>query len=227
MFMDNNQINFEDFFNDNNESKLQRRLSNEILNHPFADNGFDNMYDISQPKWNSCPSAFSVRKNQEDNGEIVDDNSSNMADTEEHMNLPNDCEKINEHKESEQIKELDTDEQSLHSVKFNDRDVDELLHIISRPSTDMNALLSDVLTAGPTDPLVKRKRAVTQKVKGKRVRKTKQQVDVLTREYEINSEWSADEFNSLAQKLGLTKKQIYKWYWDQKVSNGETKPKNW
>lgn len=232
MFMNNNQSAFDDFcfFNESKDNKLQRGLSTERFSHPFIENGFDNMYDLGQIKWNSCPSSFSLKKNQlfqnEESPEILDDNSSNLADTEEHMTLPVECDE-KERKSCDQIKELDTDEHSLHSIKFNDRDVGELLDIISKPNTDMNALLSDVLTAGPTDPMVKRKRAVTKKVKGRRVRKSKEQIDVLTKEYEINSDWSSEEINALASRLNLTKKQVYKWYWDQKVSNGEAKPKNW
>lgn len=233
MYMNNNQTSFDDlsFFNEcnNQDMKIQRAASTDRYIHPFCESAYDKFYDFGQSKWNSCPAAFSVSKNQlfqqdKKEQEIEDDNISNLANTEEHMTLPVE----GEQKESNELaKELDTNEHSLDSVKFNDRDVDELLDIISKPNTDMNALLSDVLTAGPTDPMVKRKRAITKKVKGRRVRKTKEQIDSLTREYELNSEWSTEDINGLAAQLGLTKKQVYKWYWDQRVSNGETKLKNW
>lgn len=242
MFMNNNQISFDElnFFQDYSarDMKFQRTFSNERYTHPFYDNGFDNIYDFGQPKWNSFPNCLtSVKKNQQfkpDVNKIVeeneqDDNSSNLADTEEHITLPVELEKDADVEKTkiEITKELDTNEHSFDSIKFNERDVGELLDMINHPTTDMNALLSEVLTAGPTDPEVKRKRAITKKVKGKRVRKTKKQIDALTEEYERNSNWNSEEINRLAAQLGLTKKQVYKWYWDQRISQGETKHKHW
>lgn len=228
MFM-NNQINIDElnFFQDfsQREMKMARNNSYELC--------FDNNDVFAQSKWNSAPAELynykfdltpEVKKEQED------DNSSNVADTEENLHTleQNEEQVVETPRKSENIsKDLDTNEHSFDSVKFNERDVGELVDIISRPNTDMNALLSDVLTAGPTDPSVKRKRTVTQKVKGKRVRKTKKQIDILTKEYELNSEWSSEDILGLATSLGLTKKQVYKWYWDQKVAQGETKPRNW
>jgi hypothetical protein len=120
---------------------------------------------------------------------------------------------------------MDTNEQSFDSIKFNN--VNEFAKIIRKPNTDMNALLSEVLTAGPTDPLVKRKRAISSKSKVTRVRKTKEQIKVLTNEYELSSDWSSEDIEGLSGRLNLTKKQVYKWFWDTKISNGETKPKCW
>lgn len=223
----NNQYIFEDlsFFNESNgkDLKLQRGFSSDKYTQAFGENCFDNMFDFSDKKWNSYPNMYSNKKENKNN---EDDNSSNLADTEEHITYP--AEQIKENKEArKESKDTETDEQSLDSIKFNQRKVDELMNIINQPSTDMNALLSEVLTAGPTDPMVKRKRAVTKKTKSKRVRKSKEQIDMLTKEYEVNSDWSNEDIARIAAQLSLTKKQVYKWYWDQRISQGDIKPKNW
>lgn len=223
----NNQIYFEDlsFFQDysQKDTKLQRNSSNETYSCAFFENPYDNIYDMGSAKWNSCPNFAQLSRDRilSAHEEASDDNSSNLADTEE--NVPVENVRINE-----KVKiELDTNEHSFDSIKFNDRDVNELVNMISKPNTDMNALLSEVLTSGPTDPKIKRKRAITSKVQGKRVRKSKEQIDILSKEYELNSDWTSEDIEGLASRLNLTKKQVYKWFWDTKISNGETKPKCW
>lgn len=251
MFRENNTEEF-NFFQDNKDMKLQRGLSNENVMNPFIIENFDWAYDSNEPKWNSFPncspdlsSMTGVSPLQRKLSENLDcdfspaaekrnylkneinDNASNVADTEEHATFPVENEKKCADN-NERTKDLETEEQSYSSsIKFNEKDVDELLDMINRPSTDMNRLLSEVLTAGPTDPKVKRKRAITKEVKGKRVRKTKQQVEALTKEYEMNQNWENEDINAIASKLGLKSKQVYKWYWDQKKKAGELKTRNW
>ncbi len=222
-----NQIFIEDmsFFQDSSSKDLTlAQNTSEKYSNLFLENNYELSFDDNQYKWNSTPTAscdktqiFTAQKETP-----ADDTSSNLADTEENVHEDAD-KKVNK----TEIKELDTEENSVdgHFIKFNQRDVDELVDIISKPNTDMNALLSEVLTAGPTDPTVKRKRAITSKVKGKRVRKTKQQLEILNKEYIQNSDWTSEDISEISAKLSLTKKQVYKWFWDQKISNGETKPK--
>ena len=203
------------FFNEQTtkDLKIQRNSSIERFSLPYVESSFDNVFDFSVPKWNSFPNILDKEDNLIKN---EDDNSSNLADTEEHANSP----------VSNNKKDLET-EHSFDSIKFNQKKVDELADLINQPSTDMNAFLSEVLTAGPTDPQIKRKRTVTKKVKAKRVRKSKDQIESLTKEYAVNSEWTSEDITALSVKLNLTNKQVYKWYWDQRISHGDLKPKNW
>lgn len=83
------------------------------------------------------------------------------------------------------------------------------------------------LSIGPTDPTVKRKRAVNKAVKSLRIRKSKSQLDALQKEYDIKSEWQNEDFIDISRRLGLKRKQVYKWYWDQKKKLGELKTKQW
>lgn len=233
---------------------MQRGLSCERIMNPFIENIFEAPFDFNQPKWNSYPNSSLYNdilgvfpmliRNNSNSSDIkynevaiklnenkdLDDNRSNIADTEEHASIQEaliNIESSPKEKVEEVTKEYDTNEHSFESNKVNNKEVGDLLELISQPKTDMNAFLSDILTAGPTDPAVKRKRAVTQESKGKRVRKTKDQVEALIKEYEINSNWENDEIDAISAKLGLKKKQVYKWYWDHKAKNGELKPKNW
>jgi hypothetical protein len=259
MFKNNNNYYEEvNFFHENNRDiKMQRGLSNERIMNPFVENLFEAPYDFSTSKWNSFPNnsfyneilgvfPMLIRNNsnssevkfnvnidklnsQQENKEI-DDNRSNLADTEEHASIQEDLQKIEESpkgKVEEVTKEYDTNEHSFDSNKLHPKDVGELLDLISEPKTDMNAFLTDILTAGPTDPSVKRKRTVTQETKGKRMRKSKDQIESLQKEYEMNSNWDNDEIEAISVKLELKKKQVYKWYWDHKAKNGELKPKSW
>ena len=214
--MSYNNYNIEDlsFFNEqtSKDLKLQRNSSSDRFAQPFAENLFDNVFDFPGQKWNSFPI---ILDKDEDEIKNEDDNSSNLADTEEHASSP-----------VSNKKDLET-EHSSDSIKFNEKKVTEIADLINQPSTDINAFLSEVLTAGPTDPQIKRKRTVTKTVKAKRVRKTKDQVESLTQEYALNSEWTSEDITALAVKLNLTNKQVYKWYWDQRISQGDLKPKNW
>lgn len=213
-------------YESNKDIQISKTFSSEGYSSIFFEDNLENNYDMSQLKWNNSLLGSVEDRNIIFTAEkaLNDDNSSNLADTEEQS--PD----YNEKKDVEdEIKELDTDEHSCDSssIKFNDRDVDELLNMISKPNTDMNALLSEVLSAGPTDPMVKRKRAITSKVKGKRVRKTKEQLEILNKEYSCNQDWTSEDISELSSRLNLTKKQVYKWYWDQKLNNGESKHRNW
>ena len=241
--------------NSNGEPVLRPAYSAERLINPFVENMPEIAFDFTQAKWSTYPNyplalnksigsgAFqrSVSNNSENNNQnqlvrrnLSDKKSneetySNLADTEEHLTLVVSNNQVQEKVEkNEDCGDVcNTNDLSYEAIKFNDRDVDELLDMINHPTTDMNALLSEVLNAGPTDPTIKRKRAITKEVKGRRVRKTKDQIEALVKEYEINSEWDNDEINAIAAKLGLKKKQVYKWYWDQKRKSGDLKKKSW
>ena len=239
------------FQEDNKDMRIQKELNDDRIIDPFVFDNFDWEYNNKEQNWNSLPNispdlssitgasplnrrsngnvdcnfTLEANKNNKENKE-VNDNTSNIANTEEDASC-----KVGDFKKcantNETSKELDTEDHSHDSIKFNQKDVDELLTMINRPSTDMNRLLSEVLTAGPTDPTVKRKRAITKEVKGKRMRKSKEQIEALTREYEANPNWDNEEIANIAMKLGLKKKQVYKWFWDQKKKSGELKARNW
>lgn len=217
-----NQIFIEDmsFFQDssNKDLKLITNSSTDRYTQWFFDNNYDITYDNNEYKWNSEPTnagdkiqIFTAEKD----ASPADDTSSNLADTEEDLHKESPRKALNI-----EIKELDTESNSIDvsGINFNQRDCDGLVDFISKPNTDMNALLSEVLTAGPTDPSVKRKRAITSKVKGKRIRKTKEQLETLKKEYSLNQDWTTEDINAISSKLSLTKKQVYKWFWDQKSS---------
>lgn len=47
-------------------------------------------------------------------------------------------------------------------------------------------------------------------------RKTKGQVKLLEQEMEANSNWTNEDMERIAKKIGLSKSQVYKWNWDQR-----------
>ena len=50
----------------------------------------------------------------------------------------------------------------------------------------------------------------------KRKRKSNNQIEILSQEFSINSEWDKEQISRLEEKTGLSEAQIYKWGWDQK-----------
>lgn len=50
----------------------------------------------------------------------------------------------------------------------------------------------------------------------RRNRKNRDQISVLLKEYEENSQWDKDFIQELSKKTGLSEAQIYKWNWDYK-----------
>jgi hypothetical protein len=42
------------------------------------------------------------------------------------------------------------------------------------------------------------------------------QLEILSQEFALNSEWDKQQISRLMKKTGLTEAQIYKWGWDQK-----------
>jgi len=55
----------------------------------------------------------------------------------------------------------------------------------------------------------------------KRKRKSKAQIKKLEKEFNINQTWDKEDFKRLSETLGLSRDQVYKWYWDQKNKKDE------
>lgn len=220
---------------------MKNRGQEDIKYDLFADNLLEDDFELGNNRWNSYPGFIFPNFNLESNQNIINENnnidtSSNFAVSDQEISSLLENEKLSE---SEDISLSSSNEETkinknykfnnyhYESKCFNDKGIEELLSLINNPSTDLNELLSDVLTAGPTDPSVKRKRTINRHIKAKRVRKSKSQIDALHKEYMINSEWQNEQITDIAKKLNLRKKQVYKWYWDQKRKVGEFKEKTW
>eukprot|EP00826_Nyctotherus_ovalis_P015731 TRINITY_DN1449_c0_g1_i4.p1 TRINITY_DN1449_c0_g1~~TRINITY_DN1449_c0_g1_i4.p1 ORF type:complete len:150 (+),score=38.77 TRINITY_DN1449_c0_g1_i4:115-564(+) len=62
----------------------------------------------------------------------------------------------------------------------------------------------------------KKAKAMRNEVKYKRRRKTKEQLKVLNEEVEKREHISNKRIEEISKETGLTKLQVYKWYWDLK-----------
>ena len=87
--------------------------------------------------------------------------------------------------------------------------------IVANDSTDLNDFIGDMLKFCPSDNLVKKQRIYKAK-NIKRKRKSRSQVKKLEREFLANNSWTKEDFKRLSETLGLSRDQVYKWYWDQK-----------
>jgi len=121
---------------------------------------------------------------------------------------------------------ISSTENSKIYKSFNETPYEEIIGLVHSTTTDLNSLIEDVLSSGPKDPTVKRKRVVTQK-NTKRLRKTKDQIEGLQDAYEIESDWEKEDVLALSSKLGLSSSQVYKWYWDQQKKQGKLRGKKW
>ena len=115
---------------------------------------------------------------------------------------------------------------SIGAKSFNETPYEEVVSLVHCPFTDLNALVEDVLSAGPMDPSVKRKRVQRQK-NSKRVRKTQDQIDALKVAYHCRREWEKEDVLELSARTGLSSSQVYKWYWDQQKKDGRVRGKRW
>jgi len=230
------------------ETKARNELMNELLANPFINFELDERVCFDKPKWNSYPDDMihnevwwelaevdkrssataidqSAQKNKLHNG-----NKSNAAapkeDASAHHNRKH-IESTRNYKNTEVTKECDIDCQAFDSFNLNFNDIGELRTLINNPYTDLNVFVSEILTAGPTDPEIKRKRTVNKDLVVVRIRKTKSQIDALINAYESNPNWEQEEINLISAELGLSEKQVYKWYWDYKTKAGEQKPRGW
>ena len=50
----------------------------------------------------------------------------------------------------------------------------------------------------------------------KRKRKDKTQIKALKESYLVSSDWTKEDMTVLAERLGMSFSQVYKWHWDQK-----------
>ena len=87
--------------------------------------------------------------------------------------------------------------------------------IISNDTTDMNNFIGDMLKSCPCDMTDKSNR-IYKANNIKRKRKTKVQIRQLEKELIKSSIWEKEDFKRLSVTLGLTRDQVYKWFWDQK-----------
>ena len=97
----------------------------------------------------------------------------------------------------------------------NNNEIKTLSNILNNIETDLNNFIGDMLKFCPSDNLVKKQRIYKAK-NIKRKRKSKAQVKKLEKEFQVNQNWEKDDFKRLSETLGLTRDQVYKWFWDQK-----------
>ena len=109
---------------------------------------------------------------------------------------------------------------------FNEMTYEEVVPTVHSNNTNLNTFVEDVLTAGPIDPTIKRKRVARKKI-SKRVRKTKEQVSELKKLYEKTQDWEKEDVLELASRTMLSSAQVYKWYWDQQKKEGKARGKRW
>lgn len=79
---------------------------------------------------------------------------------------------------------------------------------------DFNDHISGLITQLET--MEKPKRIVKD---SKRTRKTNSQIQFLKKAYKENSDWDKEAMEKIADRIGLDRTQVYKWYWD--VQNGK------
>ena len=86
---------------------------------------------------------------------------------------------------------------------FNEMSYEDVIPVVHSSQTNLNAFVEDVLTAGPIDPTIKRKRIARRK-SSKRVRKTKEQVNELKKLYSTSQDWEKEDVLELASRTGLS-----------------------
>lgn len=95
---------------------------------------------------------------------------------------------------------------------------------------DLNKYVSDLLESAPVtsaDAVITPAGDIPTHGK-RRMRKSLFQTKLLSQEYKLNSNWDKKEISVLSKKTGLTKHQIYKWYWSQKQKKqSEEEPTFW
>ena len=64
---------------------------------------------------------------------------------------------------------------------------------------------------GPSSPLTSKKI-----LKKKRLRKNNEQLELLSKFYTENKNWSKKQIKEISESIGLKENKIYKWLWDQK-----------
>ena len=53
-------------------------------------------------------------------------------------------------------------------------------------------------------------------LKKKRLRKNNEQLELLSKFYSENKNWSKEQIKEISERIGLKENKIYKWLWDQK-----------
>ena len=137
------------------------------------------------------------------------------------------CETQSQSNESSTIGSLNETPKSLASAStvikkfsdpdnFSDKCLQQIIDQIQDPSTDLNELIGEIINeADQVNYESKPKRIVTKKVE-KRKRKSKAQLNTLMTYFKTYSSWEKANIAEISQMTGLSKDQVYKWYWDQK-----------
>ena len=84
-------------------------------------------------------------------------------------------------------------------------------------------LLPSFGTATDLPRVVIRHRVKGTKKAQKRIRKGKEQNDILMAEFHKNMHWNKSKINELQKRLHLKPSQIYKWNWDMQRKTGNNK----
>lgn len=97
----------------------------------------------------------------------------------------------------------------------SNNEIQNLSSILNNDQTNMNNFIGDMLKCCPSDSMIKKQRIYKAK-NIKRKRKTKVQIKKLEKEFKLNESWEKEDFKKLSITLGLSRDQVYKWFWDQK-----------
>lgn len=135
---------------------MKKQFSNSEFLDLFEDRVFKLGFDITESRWNSYPLFKKDSDEHKDqiffeSFENLEDTSSHLAVTDEKIYQREDDHEAESEYEPESSKIEQDSEFSDHSYEsgmFNIIDLSELLNLVNNPTTDLNALLSDVLSQG-------------------------------------------------------------------------------
>lgn len=103
-----------------------------------------------------------------------------------------------------------TNDENLAQVS-SDIKFEDISAAVNNPNTDLNNLMNKLIF-GELDDIELPTKLTMKTTLNKKMRKTPQQVKILTNAYNENNFWDSELTKELAAITGLKQEQVYKWY---------------
>ena len=150
-----------------------------------------------------------ILSDNDDTNKIFSNKNSNVSNNLESTNdVDNKKENINDNISFDQKSNIE----QKKDIKKNNNNVNIIINENEVNENKKQKILFECLESNGSDSSLPSKKLL----KKKRLRKNNEQLELLSKFYNENKNWSKEQIKEVSERIGLKENKIYKWLWDQK-----------
>ena len=174
----------------------------------FPINNNNNIINNIYPTFTKVTNVQILSDNDNTN-KIFSNKNSNVSNNLESTNdVDNKKENINDNISFDQKSNIE----QKKDIKKNNNNVNIIINENEVNENKKQKILFECLESNGSDSPLPSKKLL----KKKRLRKNNEQLELLSKFYNENKNWSKEQIKEVSERIGLKENKIYKWLWDQK-----------